>query len=362
MAIDDDAERQSLCAPARSVLAGLTLPFQDFLDTIPAGALVVDAQGRIVAVNVELARQFGYEERSLLGHAVELLVPTGLRGGHAAMRDRPFGAGQNRAMGAGRPLLGQRKNGSVFPIEVGLRGLPVGEGQFVLAIVSDRSDHIRAKTSEAQEKALGLELAHQEVVAREMGHRIKNLMATVSALISLSARGAQSPKAMEDSLRGRILALSSVIDLAFKAPQAAPTHGALALENILHAVLAPFQWADADSERVALSGPWLAVGQRPAEVLALVFYELATNALKYGALRQPDGRIFVDWRLVDGHLALHWRETAPQFYPSAPDAEGFGTTLMSRLIEIEFGGGIEREVTPAGWTTHLTIPLKSLGL
>ena len=187
---------------ASADLAGFTLSIQDVLDTIPAGAIVVDTRGVMLAVNADVGRQFGYEPDDLLGRSVDILVPAGLRDGHAAVRSKALGSDQMRAMGPGRSLQGQRKNGSVFQIEVGFRTIRTAGSQFVLAVVSDRSDQVRAQESEAHEKALGLELAHQEVVAHEMGHRVKNLMATVTALISLSARGAHSPKEMEESLRG----------------------------------------------------------------------------------------------------------------------------------------------------------------
>ena len=191
--MDDSTERPRPLEPVPVTLAGMALSIQDVLDTIPAGAVVVDGGGVILAVNAELGGQFGYEPNELLGQSLEILVPAGLRVGHAAMRSKALASGQMRTMGPGRSLRGQRKDGSVFPIEVGLRTLQTGGSQFVLAVVSDRSDRVRAQESEAHEKTLGLELAHQEVVAREMGHRVKNLMATVTALISLSARGAQTP-------------------------------------------------------------------------------------------------------------------------------------------------------------------------
>lgn len=347
---------------ASTDLAGFTLSIQDVLDTMPVGAIVVDTRGVILAVNAEVCRQFGYEPDDLLGRSVDILVPVRLRDGHAAVRSRAVRSEQMRAMGPGRSLGGQRRDGSIFPIEVGFRTIRTGGSQFVLAVVSDRSDQIRAQESAAHERALGLELAHQEVVAHEMGHRVKNLMATVTALISLSARGAHSPKEMEESLRGRILALSSVIDLAFKAPQAASTHGPLSIEDTLHAVLAPFMWTGFENDRVSLSGPQVVVGRRPSEVLALVFHELTTNALKYGALRHMDGRIFVDWRQADGRLELCWREKADHFAAHDTAAMGFGTKLMSHLIEGEFGGRIDREVTAQGWVTRISIPLPSLGL
>lgn len=354
--MEDSMERPRTPRTSPVALADVALSIQDVLDAIPAGAIVVDAGGVMLAANAEIGRQFGYEPNDLLGRSVEILVPTGLRDAHAVMRSKALGSDEMRVMGPGRSLRGLRKDSSVFPIEVGLRTIRAGDAQLVLAVVSDRSEQMRTQALEAHEKTIGLELAHQEVVAREMGHRLKNLMATVAALISLSARGAQSPKEMEESLRGRILALSSVIDLAFGAPHTASTRGVLSIEDILRAVLAPFRWTDAENARVSLVGPQLVVGERPSEVLALVFHELTTNALKYGALRHIAGRIFVDWRLADGRLELCWREDVPQFEAAVATPKGFGTTLMSRLIETEFGGRIDREVTARGWTTRISFP------
>lgn len=352
----DSMEPPRIFESAQVALAGIALSIQDVLDTIPAGAVVVDGGGMMLAVNAEVGRQFGYDPNDLLGKSVEMLVPSAQRNGHAVKRSNVSGVDQMRVMGPGRSLRGQRQDGSVFPIEVGLRAIRTGGSQLVLAVVSDRSDQIRARELEANEKTLGQELAHQEVVAREMGHRLKNLMATIVALISLSARGAQSPKELADSLKGRILALSSVIDLAFGASQGASTRGDFSIEDVLHAVLAPFNWTDIEHNRLTLSGPRLLVGARASEMLAMVFHELATNALKYGALRQPDGRIIVDWRQAEGRLELCWREEAPQFRASESAPEGFGTTLMRRLIEAEFGGRVDREVCSHGWTTRLIIP------
>lgn len=358
--VGDIGNRHQVDQSAPIGLANLTLSFQDFLDTIPAGAVFVDARGVMTGMNVELGRQFGYDTAELLGQRVEILVPAGLRDDHVALRSKVSDVDDMRQMGPGRSLLGQRKDGSVFPIEVGLRSIRSGGSHFVLAVVSDRSDHVRALESEARQTALGQEVAHQEMVAREMGHRVKNLMATVAALISLSARGSELPKEMEQSLQGRIMALSSVIDLAFKAAHTTSKRGALTVDDILRAVLAPFMSTDFDRDRVSLSGPEIVVGQRSSEVLALVFHELMTNALKYGALRHLDGRLTVGWERVEDHLELRWQEVAPQFRPEETALRGFGTKLMSRLIEGELGGRIDRELSAQGWMTCLNIPVSSL--
>lgn len=75
-----------------------------------------------------------------------------------------------------------------------------------------------------------------------------------------------------------------------------------------------------------------------------------------------DGRFFADWHQADGRLGLCWREEARQLPTGDSAPKGFDTTLMLRLIEVEFGGKIDREVTPHGWTTRLSIPLSSVVL
>ena len=342
------------------VLARASMPFQDFLDAIPAGAVAVDGQGEIAALNEELLDQFGYRADELLGERIELLIPSPLRGDHIGHRSGLVENHHARVMGAGEILHGQRKDGSIFPVEVGLRALPF-EGDFVLAIVSDRSDQARAVASEAHEEVLAHELKHQQVVAREMGHRVKNLLAAVTALITLSARGATSPKAMEESLRGRLIALSSVIDLSLRSPSD-PASGTLSIEEVLRAVLSPFMWTSVEADKISLTGPCLVVGARPAEVLALVFHELSTNALKYGSFRHPDGRVDVTWELIEDQVVLTWQERAIQFVAATPSVPGFGMTLMRRLIEMEFRGRTERQVTDLGWTTRITVPLSVLGI
>lgn len=263
-------------------------------------------------------------------------------------------------MGSGELIHGRRKDGSTFPIEVGLRALEGDHRPLVLAVVSRISERERIKSLEASERALGLELVHQETLAREMGHRVKNLMATLMALISLSARGAETPKALEESLRGRMLALSSIIDLAFRSPDAAAQRGRLAMGEIVATILAPFALSGQRGDRLSMEGPPLVVGERAAEVLALVFHELTTNAVKYGSLRHLDGRLRIAWKQVGENLELCWSEQGREGVSSGPVRMGFGSSLIARMIEMQLGGTVERDATASGWTIRLTIPTASL--
>ncbi len=115
------------------------------VESSPSGLLMTDAAGRIVLVNREIERLFGYSREELLGQAVELLVPERLRGQHAAFRAVFQGDPRIRAMGAGRDLYGVRRDGSEVPIEIGLTPVATTEGMFVLASMVDISGRRQAE-------------------------------------------------------------------------------------------------------------------------------------------------------------------------------------------------------------------------
>jgi|GEM_PF-4389721 len=112
---------------------------QNVVAAAPSALVVVDAEGRIVLTNSEACRTFGFADRGLLGLGIEQLVPADVRPGHAALRAEYWKNPTARKMGAARHLLGQRKDGSLFPIEVGLNPITTHSGRFVLCAIVDRS-------------------------------------------------------------------------------------------------------------------------------------------------------------------------------------------------------------------------------
>ena len=113
--------------------------FQLAIEALPSGVLVVDAEGKIVLLNRELERQFGYARDELVGQVVDLLVPETLREIREAFVQTP----DPRPLGAGRQLVGRRKDGSQFTVEIGLTRVPTSNGLFVLASIVDISERRR---------------------------------------------------------------------------------------------------------------------------------------------------------------------------------------------------------------------------
>jgi PAS domain S-box-containing protein len=115
----------------------LNLEFVSLLESLANGVVIADATGTIIFSNQFLERMFGYGHDQLPGQRIEVLLPAELREFHARHRDQYNAAPETRLMGAGRDLLGRRKDGSVFPVEVGLSPMKTSEGMRVVAIVTD---------------------------------------------------------------------------------------------------------------------------------------------------------------------------------------------------------------------------------
>jgi len=138
------------------------------IEAAPSGMILVDQQGQIILVNAQIEHQFGYSRHELLGQPVELLVPESFRAAHVGDRQRFFSAPSTRQMGKGRELFGRRKDGSEFPIEIGLNPVDTPEGIHVLASVIDITERKRLE----QQLRRTERIAELGTLASGMAHEI----------------------------------------------------------------------------------------------------------------------------------------------------------------------------------------------
>jgi PAS domain S-box-containing protein len=117
--------------------------FRQVVESAPNAMVIVSRDGTIEMVNAQTERLFGYTRSELLGKRVEMLLPERLRGGHPALRREFFSDPRSRWLGAGRELYARRKDGSEFPVEIGLNPIETDEGIMVLSAVVDISDRKR---------------------------------------------------------------------------------------------------------------------------------------------------------------------------------------------------------------------------
>jgi two-component sensor histidine kinase len=133
------------------------------------------------------------------------------------------------------------------------------------------------------------------------------------------------------------------------------------VEALVRTILQPYD-DDISRERVSASGPDVVVGATAVTSLALALHESATNAVKYGALSEPNGAIRIKWETQGDDFRLDWEETGGPVVVAPPKANGFGSTLTERSVTNQLGGKIEYDWRRNGLKLRVTIPLDRLSV
>ena len=195
----------------------------------------------------------------------------------------------------------------------------------------------------------------QNLLLREMSHRVKNLFSVASGLVTLSARSARTSTEMAEALRERLgaLALAHGLTRSGLIAEEKDGHGTT-LHSLVQTILSPY--VDG-RECVEVSCPDVFVGPNAVTGVAMVLHEFATNAVKYGALSRQEGFITIDGAVADGNLVLKWEEHDGPRVSGSPDHEGFGGMLANRTIRGQFGGEVAYVWNPEGLVIRLSIPM-----
>jgi len=199
----------------------------------------------------------------------------------------------------------------------------------------------------------------RELLSHELSHRIKNIFAVISSLIALSARNYPAARGFGSTLRDRIAALARAHEFVRPHTEESKVEiGTRTLANFLAFLFAPY--ATAGAQRVRFEGEDIAFNDRSATPLALLFHELATNAMKYGALAMPDGHVEVTGARDGADYRIVWREIGGPPVARPPDQTGFGTTLATASVTGQLGGTIEKRWPADGLVVEVSIPLENL--
>lgn len=192
-----------------------------------------------------------------------------------------------------------------------------------------------------------------ELLAGEMSHRVKNLLAIASGLTQISSRSTTTAKEMAVELTGRLTALGRAHDLVRPLP-GHQGHAAL-LGDLLSILLSPYEDMGAFSGRIRVAVPRMGVGEGAATTLALVIHELATNSLKYGALSAEEGTLDVSGCTDDEEVRIVWTEHGGPTVEPPNGAGGYGSRLVVRSISGQLGGSIDYDWSPEGVIVTLRI-------
>lgn len=280
--------------------------------------------------------------RDIIGRPVHEAVPEAVRQGYIQLLDKVFLTGepfvaQNLSIELARGPSGEAET-RVIDISYQAMRDTMGQINGVLAQVQDVTERA------AEDK-------RRDAISHELGHRLKNQLAMVQAIASQTLRSATDLASARKSLTARIAVLGHAHDTVV---QGGGGPGMIA--DLVARTIAVHD--DPLAPRIEAEGPPVPIGARPTLSLSLILHELATNAVKYGALSGRTGRVSIRWAIEGDRIVILWRETGGPLVV-APAVEGSG----SRLIRAGLAGTKECEVVidhrPDGLECRITADLAS---
>lgn len=197
-----------------------------------------------------------------------------------------------------------------------------------------------------------------ELLAGEMSHRVKNLLAIAAGLTAITSRSTSTTTEMALELTQRLAALGRAHDLVRPLPGGQGQ--AALLGDLLSVLLAPYDDLGAFTGRIRVAVERMGVGENAATSLALVVHELATNALKYGSLSDKAGTLDLSSTSDDGEILLIWMERGGPTVAEPVSRAGFGSTLIERSVHRQLGGSISYDWSSGGLTATLRMDREKL--
>ncbi len=310
------------------------------IDALPGAIYTTDPEGHVTFYNLSAVKLWGREPKANQDRWCGSYKLFTAEGEPLAHEDSPMAIAQR----TGEPVRdvecilerpdGERVRFMSYPTPIhDQSGLLVG----AVNMLVDTSEVHRLNT-------------RQKILIDELNHRVKNTLATVQALALQSFPRAERPGAV-DAFLARLMALSKAHDHLTRDHWESAELAALLNDVLRH--------LEGVGDRIQLYGPPLRIAPRAALTLAMTFNELATNAMKYGALSNGEGEVTVAWRADGDQLILHWRESGgPPIEPV--ERRGFGTRMVQRSIESEMDGKADLRFPRTGFECDLALPLASL--
>jgi len=352
--------------------------FRLAVEACPSGIVMVDAAGRIMMVNAETERMFGYSRRELIGQGVDSLVPTRFRDRHPAFRTAFATNPGVRTMGAGRELFGRRKDNSEFPVEVGLNPIETRDGWAFLSVIVDISERKRAELLVAS-KTRDLERSNAELeeFAYVAAHELLEPLRTIASYAHLLAERCQgkldekADKYIQFVVGGAKRMQSLIVDLlAFsrvgsRAQPLQPTPSAAVARQVIERLRPRIEETKAD---IALGV--LPVVNADETQLEQLLQNLVGNALKFRSTAPPrirvnasrrdgewlfsveDNGIGIDQQFADRIFQMFQRLHERGKY----EGSGIGLAIARKIVD-RHGGRIWFESQPGiGTTFYFTLP------
>ncbi|MFC1456492.1 PAS domain S-box protein [Microvirga arabica] len=308
----------------------------------PDAIMSFDAAGKRIATwNKGAEALFGYIEAEAVGQPVNLLVPpdpvTGAKVKSGAF-DQTIAQGNIRFEAKRR-----RKDGTLLDVSVLATRMTDAAGRVIGAAAIFRDITERKRWEE-----------HQRLLINELNHRVKNTLATVQSVTSQTLRNSRTMEEAQKGVEQRLIALSRAHNILTR-----ENWEGASLTDIVMGAVVPYRHEG--ENRFQVSGKDVRLFPQMALALAMALHELATNAVKYGALSNETGEVRITWTVNPGadgpHLHLVWAERGgPPVV--APTRRGFGTRLIERSLAQELQGKVQLAFEPAGLVCTLDAPVQ----
>lgn len=262
--------------------------FRQVVESAPNAMVMVNNRGRIEMLNAQTEQLFGYPRAELLGKLVEILVPERFRLRHPEKRNLYFNEPTSRPMGAGRDLFGRRKDGSEFPIEIGLNPIETEDGTMVLSSIVDISDR------KQKEQKIEAALREKDLLLGEIHHRVKNNLQVVHSLLNLQASVINDPtvRGMLMDSQNRIQSMALIHQTLYQSNDFAKVEFAEFLGVLIPTLVSSY---GVDEQRIKISFESKSVSLPITRAIpcGLLINELITNSLKHAFPRNMSGEISV---------------------------------------------------------------------
>ena len=318
-------------------------PFVVAAETTRMAMVFTDAtepDNPIIFANDSFLSLTGYAREELLGNRFNVILAHSADAQALARIKAEFKGSSN----SGADVLYHRKDGSEFWSAVFISPVRDARGNIVQYFASfvDLTKH---KENEIQSKML----------IDELNHRVKNTLSAVQSIVWQTLRTPSDPKVIRESIESRLFALSRSHDLLTR-----EKWESAGLLDIVHDALEPFGVSGGRADRIAVTGKNIRFPPKSALALGIAFNELATNAVKYGALSNAAGSILIEWTMettpTGQRLLLNWKEKdGPPVTP--PAHKGFGSRVIERGLAHELEGITHLDYRPDGLVCTMDIPL-----
>jgi PAS domain S-box-containing protein len=308
-----------------------------------------DLDGIITSWNRGAERLFGYMAEEAIGKSVTLLIPPDQRDEEPKILER---------IRRGEPIdhyetVRRRKDGSLVDISLTVSPISDSAGKVIGASKVARDITERRRAHE-----------QQQLLLKEMDHRVKNLFSLAGSVVTLSARSARTPAELANSVIDRLAALARAHALTLSNPfdAARSPERPAQLHALIRTIVAPYEGQTGQGqERITVHGSDASVATNSVTSLALLLHEFATNAAKYGALSTHDGQVRVNCHDDGTTFILTWTERGGPPVENRGGSGGFGSLLTQTAVKGQLNGAITYDWATEGLTIQVSVPRDRLG-